>query len=136
MTARATAPAGLGLVYDTGALIAAERNGRRIWAIHARALWRGVLPLVPAACVVEAWRGRRQDGLTRLLDGCEVEALIPDHARRAGALLQRGIGSAGAIDATVVEVAIRRRAAVVTTDRSDIERLATSARRKLQIIDL
>jgi len=48
----------------------------------------------------------------------------------------RGIGSAGAIDATVVEVAIRRRAAVVTTDRSDIERLATSARRRLQVIDV
>ncbi|MCY7299403.1 MAG: hypothetical protein LH616_09365 [Ilumatobacteraceae bacterium] len=26
----------LGLVYDTGALIAAEANDRRMWALHAR----------------------------------------------------------------------------------------------------
>ena len=50
----------LGLVYDTGALIAGEANDRRMWAFHARALQRGVLPVVPAGCVVEAWRGGRQ----------------------------------------------------------------------------
>lgn len=60
----------LGLVYDSGALIAAERDDRRMWALHTRALQRGVRPVVPAGCVVEAWRGARQANVGRLLDGC------------------------------------------------------------------
>ena len=76
----------LGVVYDTGALIAAEGNDRRMWALHARAMQRGVLPIVPAGCVVEAWRGGRQTGLSRLLDGCEIEALATEPAKRAGVL--------------------------------------------------
>ena len=30
----------MGATYDTGALLAAERNDRRIWALHARCLAR------------------------------------------------------------------------------------------------
>ncbi len=136
MPDRRSGTAALGLVYDTGALIAAENNDRRMWALHARALWRGVLPIVPAGCVVEAWSPRPKASLARLLDGCDVEALKPEHARRAGALLRSSAGVVGAVDATVVESALRRGAAVVTTDRSDIETLAMAARRRIQIIDL
>jgi predicted nucleic acid-binding protein len=126
----------LGLVYDTGALIAAEGNQRRMWALHARALQRGVLPVVPAACVVEAWRGGRRTNLARLLDGCEIAVLDADHAKRAGAL-RRGLPSTvGPVDATVAEIALRRGGAVVTSGRADIERLSTSARRRIQIIDM
>lgn len=136
MTRSATTKPPLGLVYDTGALIAADRNDRRTWALHARALWRGILPVVPAGCVVEAWRGGQQTSLSRLLTGCEVESLGADHAKRAGTL-RRGLPSeVGAVDATVVEVAIRRHAAVVTSDRDDITALAQVARRRLQIIDI
>jgi len=126
----------LGLVYDTGALIAADGNDRRMWALHARAIQRGVLPIVPAGCVVEAWRGRRQTGLSRLLDGCEIEPLAADPAKRAGALRRTLADVIGPIDATVVESAVRRGAAVVTSDRGDIEHLAVAARRRVQIIDL
>ena len=126
----------LGLIYDTGGLIAAERDDRRMWALHARALQRGIRPAIPAACVVEAWRGGRQASLSRLLDGCEVEALDAARAKRAGAL-RRGISEqVGPVDATVVEAAIRRRSAVVTSDRSDVEQLATAARRRIHIIDI
>lgn len=31
------------MTYDTGALIAAERNDRRLWALHRRALERGLV---------------------------------------------------------------------------------------------
>lgn len=123
-----------GLVYDTGALIAAESNDRRMWALHARALQRGVLAVVPAACLVEAWRGAKQPALSRLLDGCSVESLDAERAKRAGVLQRTGPGAAA--DATVVEVAVRRGAAVVTSDRGDIERLAAASRRRLQIIDV
>jgi hypothetical protein len=47
-----------GLTYDTGALIAAEANRRDLWALHARALQRGILPLVPAVVLAQGWRGR------------------------------------------------------------------------------
>jgi len=130
----ATKRAPLGLVYDTGALIAAESNDRRMWALHARALQRGVLPVVPTACLVEAWRGAKQLVLSRLLDGCSVESLDADRAKRAGVLQRTGPGAAA--DATVVEVAVRRGAAVITSDRGDIERLAAASRRRLQIIDV
>jgi predicted nucleic acid-binding protein len=126
----------LGLLYDTGALIAAEGNDRRMWAIHSRALQRGVRPVVPAGCLVEAWRGGRQANLARLLAGCATENLTEERAKRAGAM-RRGVASdVGPVDATVAESAIRLRAAVATSDRADIEQLARSARRRVQIIDV
>ncbi|MEQ1700050.1 MAG: PIN domain-containing protein [Ilumatobacteraceae bacterium] len=125
-----------GLVYDTGALIAAERNDRRMWAMHARGLARGILPIVPAGCVVEAWRGDRQVSLSRLLDGCEVEPLDDDTARRAGALLASTKRAVGPVDPTVVDVVLRRGAAVVTADRDDLSALARGVRDRLSIIDI
>ena len=123
-------------MYDTGALIAAEANDRRMWGLHTRAMQRGVRPVVPAGCIVEAWRGRRQANLARLLSGCEVEALSSEHARAAGAL-RRGLPTTvGPIDATVAEAALRRGSAVVTSDRADIELLAGAARRRLAVIDV
>lgn len=124
-----------GVLYDSGALIAADRDNRRVWALHARALQRGVRPIVPAGCVVEAWRGGRQPNLARLLDGCEVEHLDDIRAKRSGSLRAGLKGSVSAIDATVVETAIRRGTAIVTSDRSDIESLAAAAKRRIAIID-
>lgn len=126
----------LGLVYDTGVLIAAERNERRMWALHARALQRGVRPIVPAACVVEAWRAGKQPNLSRLLAGCEIEALTGEFAKRSGALRHGVASDVGPVDATVVELAVRHNGAIVTSDRPDIEALAAAARRRLQIIDV
>jgi predicted nucleic acid-binding protein len=125
-----------GLVYDTGALIAAERDDRRFWAIHSRALQRGVRPIVPAGCLVEAWHEGHNANVARLLDGCEVEVLVEAMAKRAGTLRQRSSNAVGAVDAMVVEVAIRRRAAVATSDRGDVQHLAGIARRRIQIIDV
>jgi len=136
MAARRATRLPLGVVYGTGALIAAERDDRRVWALHARAIQRGVLPIVPAGCVVEAWRGVRQPSLSRLLDGCEIEPLAAVPAKRARALRRAVADATGPIDATVVESAVRRGAAIVTSDRGDIEQLAGAARRRVQIIDV
>jgi hypothetical protein len=38
-----------GVAYDTGALVAAERNNRQMWALHAGCLAEDVIPTVPAA---------------------------------------------------------------------------------------
>jgi predicted nucleic acid-binding protein len=136
MATRTAGRAPLGLVYDTGALIAAEADDRRMWAIHTRAIQRGVLPIVPAGCVVEAWRGARRTSLSRLLDGCDVEPLDSEAAKRAGALRRALSADVGPIDAMVAEAALRLRCAVVTSDRSDIELLASAARRRIEVIDV
>jgi hypothetical protein len=47
-----------GITYDTGALVAAEGNSRRMWALHAGYLAEEVIPAVPAPVLAEAWRGR------------------------------------------------------------------------------
>jgi predicted nucleic acid-binding protein len=126
----------LGLLYDTGALIAADRDDRRMWAIHTRALQRGIRPIIPVGCVVEAWGGARQANLTRLLHGCEIETLDEPRGKRSGALRAGVAGSVSAVDATVVEACTRRGAAVVTSDRSDIESLGSVAKRRVSIIDV
>ncbi len=126
----------LDLVYDTGALISAERGDRRFWALHARALQRKIRPIVPAGCLVESWHGGRSANVSRLLEGCEVEVLEESPAKRAGVLRQKCQDAVGPIDAMVVETALRRKAAVITSDRSDIESLARAANRTLNIIEV
>src|SRR5687767_10305525 len=63
----------MGVTYDTGALIAAERNDRAMWALHTGFLAEEVVPVVPAPVLAEAWRGGpRQASLVRLLALCVV----------------------------------------------------------------
>lgn len=114
-----------GLTYDTGALIAAERDNRLMWALHRAALARGVNVTVPAGALGEAWRGGPQARLSMLLKGCVVEALTEPQAREVGVLIGRS-GVADTVDAAVAEGALRRRDAVVTSNRADIERLMAS----------
>lgn len=134
--AKPKSPKSMGILYDTGALIAADRESRRMWAIHARALQRGVRPIVPVGCIVEAWRGTRQPNLARLLDGCEIETLDGPRGKRSGTMRAGVDGSVSAVDATATEAGIRRGAAIVTSDRSDIESLAVAAKRRVAIIDI
>lgn len=114
----------IGVTYDTGALIAAEHNDRRMWALHTGFLALETAPTVPAAVLVEAWRGGAgQASLARLLALCEVDDLEDRVARDAGALL--GVAGGGdVVDATVVRGALDRGDAVVTSDAEDITTLA------------
>src|SRR5260370_21742881 len=90
-----------GVTYDTGALVAAERNSRQIWALHAGYLAEEVIPTVPAAVLAEAWRGgSRQASLSRLLRMCDTEALSEEVARNLGVLA----GEAGHEDVVYVSV--------------------------------
>lgn len=111
-----------GLTYDTGALIAGERNDRRMWALHRRALQRGMLPTVPAGVLGQAWRGGPQAQLSRLLSGCRIEALDQARARSAGAACAAA-GTSDVVDASVVVGAAARSDLVITSDESDLERL-------------
>ena len=121
-----------GLTYDTGALIAAERDDRSMWALHRAALARGLTPVVPAGVLGEAWRGGPQHHLSRLLKGCEVEDLTEVQARKVG-VLAAGSGLSDTVDLAVVEGAVRRNDVVVTSNRAHIEQVADAAGRKLTI---
>jgi hypothetical protein len=117
-----------GLTLDAGALIAFERNNRRVVALLARALAHGYALVVPAGVVGQVWRdGRRQARLARLLgaEELEIDELDDQRARAAGQLC--GVtGSADVIDASVVLCARTRGHRVVTSDRDDLERLDPS----------
>ena len=115
-------------VLDTGALIAFERNDRRVIGIVRRARAGGDTLLVPAGVVAQAWRnGRRQARLAGLLgdDVCEVVALDDTEARAAGQLL--GVTrTTDVVDASVAVLARRRELRVVTSDGDDLRRLDPS----------
>ena len=115
----------MGLTYDTGALIAAERNRRDLWALHARAFKRGYRPIVPAGVLGQAWRGGPQAQLSRLLRGCRIESLSAERARAAGRACAAS-GTNDVIDASVVLAALSRDDAVVTSDPDDLQRIANS----------
>lgn len=123
-----------GVTYDTGALIAAERNDRRMWALHVGFLAEEVVPVVPAPVLAEAWRGGpRQASLVRLLAGCEVEDLTAERARFVGELAGRA-DVKDIVDVSVVEGATRRRDdVVVTSNDSDIRLIAEAARSRVRI---
>jgi hypothetical protein len=121
-----------GVTYDTGALLAAEANRRAVWALHARALARGVQPVVPAGVLGQAWRGGPQPSLSRLLRGCGVEDLNELQARSAGAACARA-HTADVVDASVVVGATARRDLVVTSDPGDIRKLARALNRRIDV---
>jgi hypothetical protein len=123
----------MGVTYDTGALIAADRGERRMWARHGALLVRREVPVVPAPVVAQSWRGTsRQALLARLLSGCDVEALDDGQARSVGALAARA-ATTDIVDACVVEGALRRRDLVVSTDEGDLQSIAAAASRRLEI---
>jgi len=122
-----------GVTYDTGALVAGERNDRQMWALHAGFLAEEVVPVVPAPVLAEAWRGgARQASLARLLAMCDVEPMSEDQARHVGVLAGKAAHD-DIVDVTVVEGAIRRHDAVVTSNEDHIRRVAGAARVRLRI---
>lgn len=124
-----------GITYDTGALVAAERNERRLWALHRRALERGLSPTVPAGVLGQAWRGGPQAQLSRLLAGCSIEDLTEVRSRAAGAACGRA-ATDDVIDATVVVGAVARGDLTVTTDPDDLGVIAAALRRRLDLYRL
>ena len=118
-----------GLTLDTGALIAFERNDRRLVALIVRSLERAHTLAVPAGVVGQVWRdGRRQARLARFLASIEVEVepLDDQRARQAGQLC--GVrGTSDVIDASVVLCAKARGHRIATSDPGDIRRLDPAA---------
>jgi hypothetical protein len=113
----------MSVVYDSGLLIAAERNDRHIWADHRVRLELGVIPVTTAPVVALVSRSPRQAQLRRLLRGCDVVGFTIDETHQVGELLARA-GTSDVIDAQVVLTASRRRSSVLTSDERDLRRLS------------
>lgn len=123
----------MGVTYDTGALVAADRGERRMWARHRALLARRDVPTAPAPVVAQSWRGgSRQALLARLLVGCDVEPLDDEQARAVGALASRARVT-DIVDVTVVEGALRRHDLVVSSDPDDLQAIADADARRLEI---
>jgi hypothetical protein len=123
----------MGVTYDTGALIAADRGERRMWARHRALLGLREVPTVPAPVVAQSWRGGgRQALLAQLLVGCDVEALNDGQARSAGSLAARA-ATADIVDACVVEGALRRHDLVISSDEDDLQAIASAVSGRLEV---
>ncbi|MGH3304223.1 MAG: PIN domain-containing protein [Streptosporangiaceae bacterium] len=123
------------VVYDAGALVAADRNAREVWADHLIRLEAGIIPVVPAPVVAQVSRSPAQVQLRRLLRGCEIMPLTEQKAHAAGELMGRA-ATRDVVDAVVAQTAADLHADVVTGDRADIRRLLQAADATSQIIDV
>jgi hypothetical protein len=123
-----------GVTYDTGALIAGDRNDRRMWALHVGFIAEEVVPNVPAPVVAEAWRGgSRQASLARMLAGCQIEEMTADQARRVGVLAGRA-DHEEVVDVAVVEGAARRDDyVIVTSNESHIHKVIKATGKRIRI---
>jgi predicted nucleic acid-binding protein len=111
------------IVYDAGALVAADRSDRDVWADHRVRLELGVAPVTTAPVVAQVSRSARQAQLHRFLRGCEIVSLATDEAHDVGALAGRS-GTSDVIDVHVVVVAGRRGFGVLTADPDDLRPVA------------
>lgn len=123
-----------GVTYDTGALIAGDRNDRRMWALHVGFIAEDVVPSVPAPVVAEAWRGGpRQASLARMLAGCDIEAMTSGMARRVGELAGRADHD-DVVDVAVVEAAARRDDdVIVTSNETHIRQVVEATGKRIRI---
>jgi hypothetical protein len=123
-----------GVTYDTGALIAGDRNDRRMWALHMAFIAEEVAPTVPAPVLAEAWRGgSRQASLARMLAGCEVEEMTAGLARRVGELAGRADHD-DVVDVAVVEGAARRADNVIlTSNESHIRKVIKATGKRIRV---
>jgi len=120
------------LVYDTGALLAAERRNPDFLALHDEVTSARIRPIVPVVVLAQAWRGGPQHQISRVLKGCDI---VPDDAAtgRAAGVACAASGTADVVDAIVIATAVRYQAAVVTSDPGDLTRLASAIGVKIRL---
>jgi predicted nucleic acid-binding protein len=111
-------------VFDTGALIAAERGKERASRFFRLAHIGRAELLVPLPVVAEWWRGRT-DAREAILAATVVVASLPV-AKAAGVALARikDVGARLTVDAIVMATAALLDSVVVTGDPGDFDRIA------------
>lgn len=120
------------IVYDTGALLAAERRNPDFIALHDELTSARIRPLVPVVVLAQAWRGGPQHQISRVLKGCDI---LPDDERagRAAGVACAASGTADVVDAIVIVTAVRHQAAIVTSDPGGLSQIASSIGVKIQL---
>ncbi|MEO8903853.1 MAG: PIN domain-containing protein [Polyangiaceae bacterium] len=112
-------------MFDTGALIAAERGKERAARFLRLVRIGQARILVPLPVIAEWWRGRT-DAREEILAASQVVASV-EVAKAAGVALARlkDVDAKLTVDAIVMATAALMDAVVVTGDPRDFERLAT-----------
>jgi len=119
-----------GVTLDAGALIALDRNDRRVVVLLARARETGARIKVPATALAQAVRRPdRQVRLARLIRQPTTDVIALDRvdATNVGRLLAAS-GTADIADAHVVICARRSNQQVVTSDPGDLRALDSALR--------
>jgi predicted nucleic acid-binding protein len=111
-------------VFDTGALISAERGKERASRFLQLVHVGRARILVPLPVVAEWWRGR-SDICEEIIGATEIVASVPA-AKAAGVALGRmkNVHARLTIDAMVIATAALADAVVITGDPRDFDRLA------------
>jgi hypothetical protein len=124
----------MGLVLDTGGLIAFDRGNREVAALIEAIRRRREQVITSSGCVAQAWRGdgSRQALLARLLHGVDECALGPHVSRALGELCGRAAMS-DVIDAHVTVLA-RDGDLVLTSDPADVRALLRAAGTRARIV--
>ncbi len=120
------------IVYDTGALLAAERGNPDFLALHDEVTKARIRPVVPVVVLAQAWRGGPQHQISRVLKGSDI---LPDDQRvgRAAGVACAASGTADVVDAIVIVTAVQNQAPVVTSDPGDLARIADAIGVKIQL---
>jgi predicted nucleic acid-binding protein len=109
-------------VFDSGALIALERNDRAMWALLKLAAIKNADVLVPSTAFAQVWRGtNRQAQLAKALDHCVIAA-FDDYARAVGELCGKS-RTTDICDAHVAIIAATHGDTLYTGDPKDLRRL-------------
>lgn len=119
-----------GVTLDAGAMIALDRDDRRVIALLARAHDLGERVTVPATALAQAIRKpARQARLVRLIrqPTTDLRALDGPDATAVGMLLAAS-RTADIVDAHVVICARRAGQAIATSDSRDLARLDPGAK--------
>jgi hypothetical protein len=126
----AAEPAGLDLSLDAGALIAIERDDRRVRALCDEVIARGGRIDVVPEVIAQVWRGgERQVHLARFLKVEEVTCPAYDQRMaRAVGLVCGTSGHDDVVDAHVVLHARAQGQRVVTSDPDDLRRVDPTVR--------
>jgi hypothetical protein len=124
----------MSFVFDSGALIALERNDRVMWRRLKLALLAREVPVTHGGVVGQVWRGRgaRQALLARALEMVDVRPLDDALGRASGALLASA-GRSDVVDAAVALLA-QDGDQIVTSDPVDLEPLAAATGRHVELV--
>jgi len=117
--------------YDAGALVAADRNDRTLWADHKARLEHGLVPITTAPVIAQVSRTPRQAQLRRFLRGCHIRTFTSHDSHPTGELLGK-TKTSDVVDAHLIHITTDD-ATVITSDPDDLRRLANRLQRRLRI---